>query len=585
MVERAGRIQVLDDGVQHPFLDISSLVACCDGERGLLSMAFAPDYAASGLFYVFYSALSPLGQLTVAEYRRSSSDPDTADPVSARVLLTIPHDQQSNHNGGQLQFGPDGNLYVATGDGGATGDPAGNGQNLTSSSPPVVNSVNHSPLLGKLLRIDPRSGSPYAIPSDNPFAAPAREVLAYGLRNPWRFSFDRETGDLAIGDVGQDSFEEVDTAPAPGLGVGANYGWNRYEGVHIYPGGQPAGPPFPDGFVFPVLEKSHSGDGFCALTGGYVVRDPALPELDGQYVYGDFCKPGLRAVTLTPTGATGDHSLGLSVAALTSFGEDGCGRLYAISLNGPVYRLAATGICAGPSIPFTPPALSVDDAIVSEGDSGTATATFHVSLSSARASTVSVNYATADNTATALADYTGTSGILTFTPGETSKTITVPVLGDSVDEPDETFSVDLSNAVNATIADGHGEGTIVDDDQVHGDTVPERNETFAVVSRTRRHTRTSPWPRALRPSWTTTRRSAPSTHDARRRSVRSSARAAAVLAAAASPSRHASMRRGAPSGSSRLTPARRRQGSSSRRDAPGSGASAAPQRSSGSGSA
>src|SRR3954462_10063582 len=320
VVERAGRVQVLDDGVRHEFLDISSLVACCDGERGLESMAFAPDYATSGLFYVFYTALSPLGQLTVAEYRRSSSDPDAADPASDRVVLGIPHDQQSNHNGGQLQFGPDGYLYVGAGDGGSGGDPAGNGQNLTSSDPPVINSVNHNPLLGKLLRIDPRSRSPYAIPPGNPFPAPAAEVFAYGLRNPWRFSFDRETGDLAIGDVGQDAFEELDEAPAPGLGLGADYGWSLFEGLHTYPRGLPAGPPFPEGFVFPVLEKSHSGDGYCSITGGYVVRDPALPELAGQYVYGDFCKPGLRAVTLTPGGAGNDHSLGLSVPGLDSFG-------------------------------------------------------------------------------------------------------------------------------------------------------------------------------------------------------------------------------------------------------------------------
>ena len=423
VVERAGRIQVLDDGVKHEFLDISSLVACCEGERGMASMAFAPDYATSGLFYVFYTALTPRGQLTVAEYRRSSSDPDAADPASARVVLTVPHDQESTHNGGQLQFGPDGYLYIGTGDGGGTGDPAGNGQNLTSSDPPVVDAVNHDPLLGKLLRIDPRSGSPYAIPTDNPFPVPAREVFAYGLRNPWRFSFDRVTGDLAIGDVGQDAFEEVDAAPAPGLGVGANYGWDIYEGFHIYPTVALAGPPFPVGFVFPVLEKSHSGDGFCSITGGYVVRDPALPELGGQYVYGDFCNPRLRAVTLTPTGATDDHALGLSVNALASFGEDGCGRVYAVSLSGPVYRLATTGTCAGPSIPFVRPAVSIGAATVSEGDSDSATATFQVSLSSTSTSTVTVDFSTADGTATAPGDYASASGTLSFAPGETAKTI------------------------------------------------------------------------------------------------------------------------------------------------------------------
>jgi Calx-beta domain/Glucose / Sorbosone dehydrogenase len=331
---------------------------------------------------------------------------------------------------------------------------------LTSSSPPVVDSVNHDPLLGKLLRIDPRSESPYAIPADNPFPVPAREVFAYGLRNPWRFSFDRVTGDLAIGDVGQGGFEELDDARAPGLGVGANYGWRVYEGLHAYPGGLPAGPPFPVGFVFPVLEKTHGGDGFCAITGGYVVRDPALPELNGQYVYGDFCKPGLRAVTLTPGGATGDRSLNLFVDGLASFGEDGCGRVYAVSLNGPLYRLATTGTCAGPSIPFSSPAVSIDDATVNEGN----VATFQVSLNSTSTSTVTVDYTTADGTAKAPGDYTSTSGTLSFAPGETSKTITVPVAGDTIDEPDETFVVHLSNAVNVSIADGEGTGTIADDD-------------------------------------------------------------------------------------------------------------------------
>jgi hypothetical protein len=260
--------------------------------------------------------------------------------------------------------------------------------------------------------------------------------------------------------VGQTSFEELDEAPAPGLGLGANYGWGIYEGLHIYPGGLLAGPPFPAGFVFPVLEKTHGGDGFCAITGGYVVRDPALPELNGQYVYGDFCKPGLRAVTLTPGGATGDRSLNLFVDGLASFGEDGCGRVYAVSLNGPVYRLATTGTCAGPSIPFSSPAVSIDDATVNEGNE----ATFHVSLSSTSTSTATVDYTTADGTATAPGDYTTTSGTLSFAPGETSKTITVPVAGDTIDEPDETFAVDLSNAVNASIADGEGAGTIADDD-------------------------------------------------------------------------------------------------------------------------
>src|SRR4051794_1099531 len=324
VVERGGTIQVLDDGVKHAFLNLSSIVSCCEGERGLSSVAFPPDYATTGRFYVQYTAANPVGAVTVAEYTRSASDADAADPASARVLLSIPHDRQSNHDGGQLQFGPDGMLYIGVGDGGSGGDPAGNGQNLTSSSPRIINSVNHDPRLGKVLRIDPSAGSPYTTPADNPFPAPARDVFAYGLRNPWRFSFDRLTGDLVIADVGQDAYEEVNLAPAPDNGLGWNYGWSLYEGLHTYPDGALVSPPFPSGYHFPVLEHSHGGDSVCSIIGGYVVRDPNLPELAGQYIYSDFCNSALRAATLQPGGATGDHTTGLSVGSASSFGEDAC---------------------------------------------------------------------------------------------------------------------------------------------------------------------------------------------------------------------------------------------------------------------
>ncbi|HEX2104809.1 MAG TPA: PQQ-dependent sugar dehydrogenase [Solirubrobacteraceae bacterium] len=336
VVERGGTIRVVRDGavLPAPFLDLRPLPT--DGERGLLSMAFAPDYAASGLFYVYFTAPGT-GAITVQERRRDATDPDRADGSFARTLLAIPHDRQSNHNGGQLQFGPDGKLYAATGDGGSAGDPAGNGQNLTSRTPAVVNGVNHDPLLGKLLRLEP-SGGPAA---GNPFPAPAAEVWAYGLRNPWRFSFDRVTGDLIIADVGQGSYEEVDVAPAAaGGGRGANFGWNRFEGLHTFPAGTPAGPEA--GITFPIIEHSHAA-GWCSITGGYVVRDPALPELLGQYVYGDLCKRELHAASL---GVSAPRSLGLTVPRLVSFGEDGCGRVYAVSIDGPVYRLASTGACA-----------------------------------------------------------------------------------------------------------------------------------------------------------------------------------------------------------------------------------------------
>jgi len=335
VVERGGTIRIVRDGavLPAPFLDLGPLPT--DGERGLLSVAFPPDYAASGLFYVYFTAPGT-GAITVQERRRDATDPDRADGSFARTLLTVPHDRQSNHNGGQLQFGPDDKLYAATGDGGSAGDPAGNAQNLTSRAPAVVNGVNHDPLLGKLLRLEP-SGGPAA---GNPFPAPAGEVWAYGLRNPWRFSFDRATGDLVIADVGQGSYEEVDVAPAAaGGGRGANFGWNRFEGLHTFPAGTPAAPEA--GISFPIIEHSHAA-GWCSITGGYVVRDPALPELLGQYVYGDLCRGELHAAAL---GASAPRSLGLTVPRLVSFGEDGCGRVYAVSIDGPVYRLAATGAC------------------------------------------------------------------------------------------------------------------------------------------------------------------------------------------------------------------------------------------------
>jgi len=333
VVEQPGRIRIVKDGVAlaAPFLDIRSLVSF-GGERGLLGIAFPPDYGTSGRFYVYYTARSPSGAITIAEYR-SSSGANAADPATRRAVLSIPH-PRANHNGGQLQFGPDGYLYVGIGDGGGSGDPDGAGQRLET-------------LLGKLLRIDPRAGAgaAYTVPADNPFVGRlgARpEIWSYGLRNPWRFSFDRLTGDLTIGDVGQGAWEEIDFAPAPGLGRDANYGWGCWEGRHVYAGnaGAPQCTP-PRSQTAPVHEYSHSSG--CSITGGYVVRDPTLPVLNGRYVYGDYCRSPLRSVRLEAPNAQDDRGLGLSVAGLTSFGEDACGRVYAVSGDGPVYRLEARG--------------------------------------------------------------------------------------------------------------------------------------------------------------------------------------------------------------------------------------------------
>jgi glucose/arabinose dehydrogenase len=335
VVEKTGRVQVVRDGqrVSKPFLDLSGQVSA-GSEQGLLSLAFAPDYGKTGLLYVDYTDIA--GDTRVVEYRRSSSDPLTADAGSAREVLRVDQPYE-NHNGGLVLFGPgdalkegrarDDLLYIGLGDGGSADDPQRNGQDLST-------------LLGKILRIDPRrsGGRPYSIPRSNPFAgrSDARpEIYSYGLRNPWRFSFDRQTSDLWIGDVGQNSFEEVDGV-AHGEGSGANFGWSAFEGSERFNEDQQA----PD-HVPPLLTYPLGGN--CAVTGGYVVRDEGLRSVYGRYLYGDFCAGELRSFTARlGRRATDDRALGLQVPSLSSFGEDNAGHLYATSLEGPVYRLAPT---------------------------------------------------------------------------------------------------------------------------------------------------------------------------------------------------------------------------------------------------
>ncbi len=314
IAERGGRIRVLRRGAvaPKPLLDISGDTTV-DGERGLLGIAFS---AAGDELYVSYT--DPAGDSRLAAYRM---DGDAVDLRSRRELLRV-EQPFANHNGGNIAVGPDRLLYLGLGDGGSAGDPQGNGQDLGT-------------LLGALLRIDPR-GDPYRIPRDNPFVdrAGARpEIFVYGLRNPWRFSFDRATGDLWIGDVGQGEIEEIDVLPA-GKAAGRNLGWDLFEGTRPF---EPAGDP-PDDLVAPVAEYGHS-DGRCSVTGGYVYRGEAIPALRGAYVYGDFC--GGQIVALAQRGGTlGDQAdLGITVEQLVSFGEDRDGELYVLSLAGPVYKL------------------------------------------------------------------------------------------------------------------------------------------------------------------------------------------------------------------------------------------------------
>jgi glucose/arabinose dehydrogenase len=323
VVERGGRIVVVKGGrtLRQPFLDISDLVTT-GGESGLLSMAFAPDYRQSGLFYVYYT--DQQGYPTIAQYRRSQGNPDQADPNSRGTTMRVEH-HRFNHKGGQIQFGPDGMLYAAFGDGGGGGDPDENAQNLGR-------------ILGKMVRIAPREAGGYTVPDDNPFVnrSGARgEIYAYGLRNPYRFSFDRRTGDLTIGDVGQDAVEEIDYVPGrsgrPPRG-GYNFGWDVFEGRDRFEGGTARG------HVPPVIAHSQDG-GFCSIIGGYVIRDRALGRgWNGRYVYGDYCNSRVR-LARPRRGSAPTRGTALRVPELVSLGEDGRGRIYAVSLNGPVYRI------------------------------------------------------------------------------------------------------------------------------------------------------------------------------------------------------------------------------------------------------
>ena len=312
VVEQAGTIDIVGGGT---FLDLTS-TTLSGGERGLLSMAFSPDYATSGRFYVFLTS-RPNGDVEILEYRRSGADPNQADPTTRRPLFSTPH-AATNHNGGQLQIGPDGALYASIGDNAVEA-------NAQSSSNPF----------GKIHRIDPNTG--------------ASQIWSLGLRNPWRFSFDRATGDLVIGDVGGSRFEEINWSRGPNAGQGVNYGWPCNEGSF---GADSCGQ---------RATLSHPNGPFCAIVAGYVVRDPGLPTLNGRFIYGDNCNRNVYSAALGQGAGT---TTGLEVAGLSSFGEDSCGRLYAASRGaGAVYRIqdGATTACGGAAAPAdtAAPALGV----------------------------------------------------------------------------------------------------------------------------------------------------------------------------------------------------------------------------------
>lgn len=337
VTEKKGRVMAVRDGrvLAKPFLDLTSLVGVPSYEQGALSTAFPPDYQRSGLFYVFFTG--PKDKLHVEEYKRSRRSRDVADPSSRRLVLLGDHPtappgsrEQKEHNGGQLQFGPDGMLYISMGDGGPQGDPSNRAQ-------------DRGQILGKILRIDPRSSGKdaYRIPPGNPFAAEAGarpEVWTYGLRNPYRFSFDRETGDMYIGDVGGTIAEEVNLLPAGRSGV--NFGWKCFEGTTRYSACNPSN------YSAPLIERA--GGKFTktpvALIGGYVVRDPRLAVLVGSYLYAEFFTGEISVAVVRNGRLIERRPLGLRIHRMSSFGEDAQGRIYTVSLfTGLVHRLDPAG--------------------------------------------------------------------------------------------------------------------------------------------------------------------------------------------------------------------------------------------------
>ena len=320
IVEQAGLILIWKDGalLDQPFLDIRDRVGSNSSEQGLLGLAFHPRYTENGYFFVNYTDKN--GDTHIARFSVSAQEPDRADPASEEQLIFQPQ-PYPNHNGGSVVFGPDGYLYLGLGDGGSGGDPQGNGQSTQT-------------LLGKILRIDVDAGDPYAIPPDNPFVGGGGlpEIYAYGLRNPWRFSFDRLTGDMYIADVGQNKWEEIDFLPAGGP-PGANFGWNLREGLHRFEGVS-----LGNDFIDPVAEYDHSLG--CSVTGGFVYRGASLPEWQGVYLYGDYCSGRVWGLLHNPDGSWQNALLFETGSNISSFGLDQSGELYLVDYGGNVYHLA-----------------------------------------------------------------------------------------------------------------------------------------------------------------------------------------------------------------------------------------------------
>ncbi len=431
--QETGELRVIKNGAVLP-TPFVTLNVDSDGERGLLGVAFDPNYATNHFVYVYYTTTTPTTHNRVSRFTANAANEDVAVAGSEVVILDLETLGATNHNGGAIHFGPDGKLYIAV------------GENAVPS-----NSQSLANRLGKILRINADG----TIPADNPtsFANIAgsptgvnRAIWAVGLRNPFTFGFQPGTGRMHINDVGQNTWEEVNVGTA-----GANFGWSSCEGTCGTAG-----------MTNPLYQYSSAEAAPCAITGGafYNPTTPTFPsQFVGKYFFADLCAGWIKVLdplNPPPTGAAVDFATGISFPVDIQVANDGS--LYYLARgSNSVFRVQFV-------VGATPPTISINDVSISEGDSGTTTASFTVSLSNASSQTVTVNYATADNSAHAGSDYTNASGTLTFAPGQTSKNVSVGINGDVLNEEPVSFNVNLNSPTNATISDGQGVGTIIDDD-------------------------------------------------------------------------------------------------------------------------
>ncbi len=483
IAEQAGRIRIIRNGTlsSTPFLNISTRIST-GGERGLLGLAFPPGFATKQYFYVNYT--NPAGNIVVARYRVSVSNADVADFNSEQVVLVVNHPNFANHNGGQLAFSTrDGFLYIGTGDGGGGGDTGNNAQ-------------NGNQLLGKVLRIDVETESPvtYTVPASNPFVGLAGfrpEIWALGLRNPWRFSFDRQTNDLFVADVGQSNFEEVNFQPASSAG-GENYGWRIMEGFHCF---NPLNC-MPNSLTLPVVEYDHNFG--CSITGGYVYRGATYPRMQGLYFYGDFCTGriwGLRQVTgVWQATELLDTNIGIS-----TFGEDEQGNLYVANYNnGTIFSVTDNGPAPSPTpTPTSTPSPTPTPTPTPDPTPITSTVQFTttqlqvtedctgvvigVTRTGALDAVQTVGYVTNENSANQEADFTYAEGNLVFAAGDAEKSFTVLITEDAYAEGTENFTLELRNPAGGTSLGNPSMAMLVitDDETVNGTTNPiDDNETF-----------------------------------------------------------------------------------------------------------